>query len=206
MYARSTTVRGDRQAMDDGIAYVRDKVMPAVGQMDGCVGLSMLCDRDTGRCIVTTSWADSAALRRSADGVLAMRRRAAELLRGDTEVHEWEITVLHRRRETHNGAVARVVWGRTDPTRLDRALDSFRMAMIPSIEDLPGFTSCSVMADRSTGRTATCVTYDSRPSMDEAEEDAQRLRERFSELTGTEVTEVAVFDVVLAHLRVPELV
>ena len=46
MYARSTTVRGDPQSVDDGIAYVRDEVMPAVQQMDGCIGLSMLADRD----------------------------------------------------------------------------------------------------------------------------------------------------------------
>ena len=30
MYARSTTVRGNPQAMDEGIAYVRDEIMPAV--------------------------------------------------------------------------------------------------------------------------------------------------------------------------------
>ena len=30
MYARSTTVRGAREAVDEGIAYVRDEVMPAV--------------------------------------------------------------------------------------------------------------------------------------------------------------------------------
>jgi len=32
------------------------------------------------------------------------------------------------------------------------------------------------------------------------------LREEFTGRTGTETTEVAVFDVVLAHLRVPEKV
>ena len=55
MYARSTTVRGNPDSVDEGITYVRDKVMPAVQQMDGCVGLSMLADRTSGRCIVTTA-------------------------------------------------------------------------------------------------------------------------------------------------------
>ncbi len=77
MYARSTTVRGDPQAMDDGIAYVRDEVMPAVQRMDGCVGLSMLCDHGSGTCIVTTAWNDADAMHRSADAVQPMRARTA---------------------------------------------------------------------------------------------------------------------------------
>src|SRR4051794_38437569 len=43
MYARSTTVHADPQRIDDGIAYIRDEVMPAVTTMPGCLGLSMLC-------------------------------------------------------------------------------------------------------------------------------------------------------------------
>ena len=33
MYVRSTTFRGDPNAVDDGIAYTRDKVLPAVRQI-----------------------------------------------------------------------------------------------------------------------------------------------------------------------------
>lgn len=206
MYARSTTVRGKPEAMDDGIAYVRDKVMPAVGQMDGCVGLSMLCDRESGRSIVTTAWADYDALRRSSDGVMALRAKAAEIMQGGAEVDEWEIAVLHRLHETHNGACARVTWGRIDPAGLDAMIDAFRMSIIPRLEDLPGFDSCSVMVDRATGSSATAATYDSRHSMDEADRMASSLRQEFSGQTGNEVTGVAVFDLVLAHLRVPEKV
>jgi quinol monooxygenase YgiN len=198
MYARTTTVRGTPQAMDDGIAYVRDKVMPGVGDMDGCVGLSMLCDRESGRSIVTTAWADADAMRRSAEGVMALRAKAAEIMQGRAEVQEWEIAVLHRLHETHNGAFARVIWTQVDP--------AFRMSMVPRLEDLPGFDSCSVMVDRITGRAATAVTYDSRHSMQEAEQMGMAMRQDFTGQLGMETTEVAEFDVVLAHLRVPETV
>jgi heme-degrading monooxygenase HmoA len=206
MYARSTTIRGNPPSMNDGIGYVRDEAMPAVRQMDGNVGLSMLADRDTGRCIITTSWADAEALNRSADGVRAMRQRTAEIMGGDAEVDEWEIAVLHRMHEAHNGACARVIWSRGDPAQMDRMLDGFRMSMVPRMEDLPGFCSCSVMVDRDTGRIATSVTYDSRPSMDEARQTGMSLRQEFSRQTGTQITDAAAFDVVLAHLRVPETV
>jgi hypothetical protein len=206
MYARSTTIRGNPQVMDNGTAYIRDTVLAAVEQMEGAVGLSMLCDRQTGRCIVTSSWADAEAMRASADGVQPLRRKAAEVMGGDAEVQEWEIAVLHRMHGTHNGACARVIWTQGDPAQMDRMLDAFRMALIPRIEELPGFCSVSVMVDRVSGRAATTVTYDSRESMKEAEGRGMAMREEFASQMGMEVTEVAAFDLLLAHLRVPETV
>jgi len=206
MYARSTTVRGDPQAIDEGIAYVRDKVMPAVQGMDGFVGLSMLADRESGRCILTAAWADRDAMHRSAGGVKAMRRRATEIMGGEADVHEWEIALMHRMHETHNGACARVIWGQGDPAQMDRMMDTFRMGVLPRVEELPGFCSLSVMLDRDSGRMATAVCYDSRQSMAEAEQPGMALRQDAAREMGTEITEVAAFDIVLAHLRVPETV
>jgi heme-degrading monooxygenase HmoA len=207
MYARSTTVRGDPQTLGQGIDYVRDEVMPLVRGMDGCMGLSMLCDRTTGRCIITTSWETEEAMRDSADGVRASRARAAEIL-GDAnpEVQEWEIAVMHRMHEAHNGARTRVIWGRRGTDQMDRSLEDFRTGMLPRIEELPGFCSLSLMVDRLDGRTATAVTYDSPDAMMRANDLATALREEFSRSLGMEITAVAEFDLVLAHLRVPETV
>jgi quinol monooxygenase YgiN len=206
MYARSTTIRGNPQAMDEGIRYVRDEVMPTVAGVEGCVGLSMLADRPTGRSIVTTAWADSDTMRRSAEGVMAMRAKAAETMQGEAQVNEWEIAVLHRLHETHNGACARVTWGQCDPAHMDRMLEAFRMSMLSRLEDLPGFDSVSVMVDRETGRAAVAASYDSRHSLEQASQMASSLRQDFSNQTGMDITEVADFDIVLAHLRVPETV
>ena len=76
MYARTTTVHADPQRVDEGIRYIRDEVMPAVQSMPGCMGLSMLCDRDSGRCIVTTSWDSEESMSASRDAVMPMRERA----------------------------------------------------------------------------------------------------------------------------------
>src|SRR4051812_18941722 len=77
MYARSTTVRADPQRIDEGIAYIRDEVMPVVQDMPGCMGLSMLCDRDSGRCIITTSWDSEESMSATRDAVRAMRQQSA---------------------------------------------------------------------------------------------------------------------------------
>jgi quinol monooxygenase YgiN len=206
MYARSTTVRGNRQAMDDGIVYVRDTVMPAVRQMDGCIGLSMLANRDSGRCIVTTSWADAAAMAASASGVMGIRQRAAEIMGGPVDVQEWEIALMHRLHSTHHGACSRVIRHDGDPADVDRMVDTFRTTVLPQLEDLLGCCAVSVMIDRDSGAAVVTTTYDSPQDMKQASDRATAIREGFARQTNRTITEVAEFELVLAHLRVPETV
>lgn len=206
MYARSTTVYGDPMKLDDGVAYVRDTVMPALNQMAGSVGLSMLCDRDTGRCIVTTAWRDEMSMHDTEGAVHDMRERTSELLGGHADVQEWEIAVVHRMHEAHNGASTRVIYGSMDAGRLDDEISTMRMSLLPKMEELPGFCAVSHMIDRESGRSATAVAYDSRADMLTANAAAKALREEFAGGVGMEITGMAEFDLVLAHLHVPEMV
>ena len=208
MHARSTTLRGNPQKIDEGIAQVRDEVMPLVQGIDGFVGLSMLCDRESGRCIVTTAWESEDAMRASADRVLDARARAAEVMEAsDPEVNGWEIAVMHRMHETREGACARVIWSRADDAdRIDSILDSWRSTILPQLEQTDGFCSVSLLVDRENRRAVSAVVYDGQEAMDRSRDQAQAMRDRFAGDMGIEITEVAEFDVALAHLRVPEVV
>jgi hypothetical protein len=204
MYARSTTVHGNPAALHVGIDYVREAVIPAVRDLDGCIGLSMLADFASGDCIVTSAWADAETMRRSAENVRGIRDRTAEILCGTAEVQEWEIGVLHRRYETRVGASTRVIWTAGDPAAMDHMADTFRMVLLPGLDDLPGFCSVSLMVDREAGLSATAVTYENRATMEQAGGRARILRHEFLEATGMKMTGAASFELVLAHLRVPE--
>ncbi len=206
MYARSTTVHADPRSVDDGIAFVRDEVMPAVQNMDGCVGLSMMCDRDDGLCIVTTAWADAAAMRSSAEGARSMRERSVEIFGGAPEVQEWDIAFLHRAYETRDGACARVVWSRTVPDLVERTVDAYRMSLLPRLEEMPGFCSISLMVSRAEGRAVSATVYESQQSLDETRDMSANLRDDFATSMGVAITDVAEMELVLAHLRVPETV
>jgi heme-degrading monooxygenase HmoA len=204
MYARSTTVRGEPRALDDGIAFVRHEVMPHLQVMFGYVGLSMLCDRDSGRCVITSSWVDEMAMHATEQSVVDLRRRTAEILRGEYETQPWEVAIVHRAHEGHDGARARVSWVEGNPMRTDENLATFRSGLLPRLEELPGFCSVSVLMDRATGFSATTVIYDSREDMQRGQDVAQAMREEFGEAMGVRITEVADFDLALHHLRVPE--
>lgn len=204
MYARSTTISGDPAGIDDGISFVRDEVMPAIVEVDGCLGLSLVVDRDHGRIIATSSWDSQEAMAASRDQLAPMRTRGGEILGGSPEIQEWEVAVMHRDHPTHDGACCRITWGR--PSDLDAMLEMWRSTLLPQIEAFEGFCSASMLVDRDAGVMCGTVTFDSRAALDASREHAAELRERATAETGTEVLDVAEFDLVIAHLRVPEQV
>ncbi|HEX2074229.1 MAG TPA: hypothetical protein VHF92_10625 [Geodermatophilus sp.] len=206
MFARSTTVLGRPQSFDAGITYLRDRVMPAVLGLEGYVGLSMLADHDTGRCIITSAWTNAETMHASALALRAMRERAASILGGHADVEEWEIAVLHRACRTADGACTRVAWSWTTPERVDEVLDTCRTEVLPQLEALPGFCSVSVLVGREVGRLVTAVSYENRKSLEASRERAAAMRAAVLGSTDVRITEVAEFDLVLAHLRVPETV
>ena len=206
MYARSTTIHADPRRIDDGVRYIREEVHPAVEALDDCLGLSMLVDRASGRCIVTTSWRSMEGMSVSRERVTAMRERAGELMRGTFEVQEWEIGLMHRASTAPpDGAWARVTWTRGDPARLDDVLSSFSAGIVPRLDDIQGFCSSSLMIDRTSGLTALTSVYADCESMRGAGETVRTMREQFVQQTGMEVVDVAEMEVAIHHLHVPEM-
>jgi hypothetical protein len=89
---------------------------------------------------------------------------------------------------------------------MDDLLSTFRMTIMPKMEELPGFASCNMMVDRGSGSMALAITYDSADAMRQADDRAAALRSESKAAMGWEIDEMAEFDLVLAHLGVPETV
>ena len=206
MYARSTTMRIEPGAVDELVSVVREEILPMVSEQQGCVGLSLLVDRTSGRCITTSAWETAEAMQGSAERVRESRERVALRFGTTAEVQQWEIAVLHRAHPAADGACARVAWLRADPANLVRVADAYRDSLMPWWERTPGFCSNSLMVDRRTGRCASAVVFESRDAMAHTRDQFTTLREEFAQRMGMQIEEVAEFDVALAHLRVPETV
>lgn len=205
MYARSTTVQGSPKRVDQAIAMVRDEVLPAVSQMPGCLGLSMMVDRSDGHGVVTTSWESEEAMRSTADAVAPMREKAANLIDGTAEVQEWEIAVMHRAHHAPAGSYVRSTWLRSDPAGVDRALDVFRLGVLPRVEELQGFCSAILMIDRESGLAVSSVAFDDLAAIEASRDAAQAIRGGAVKEIGAEVLDVREHELILAHLHVPEM-
>jgi heme-degrading monooxygenase HmoA len=206
VHARSTTVQAQPSSIDAGIAHIRDEVMPAVQAMDGCIGMSAMVDRESGRCIITTAWETDEAMRASAEKASELRDQAAQHLGGDVEkLEEWEIAVLHRDHRSGTGACARVTWVKGDPATMDQKIDYYKTSVLPDLENLDGFCSASLLIDRESGRSVSTVTFDSRESMERNRDQASALKTEKMREAEVEELDEAEFELALAHLRVPEL-
>jgi hypothetical protein len=206
VYARSTTIQAQPSSIDAGIAHVREVVMPALQEVDGYTGVSLLVDRGSGRCIATSAWETQDAMHASADRIRPIRDRAAQAFGGSPTVDEWEIAVLHRDHRSGAGAGVRATWLKIRPDQFDRAVEFYRASVLPAIEALEGFCSASLMIDRTSWRAVSSSTFDSLDAMERNGDQARSLRTARLRDLGADQLDVGEFDLALAHLRVPEMV
>ncbi len=206
MFVRSSTIQADTSVLDDGIAHVRDTVMPALSHIAGFVGLSLMVSRETGRCIATSAWRSEQAMHDSAQRAGAIRDGAAQSFGGTAEIEEWEVAVLHRAHHARPGTCLRATWTKTDPGRIDEAMELFKFTTLARIEDLPGFCSASLLVRRGEGRAVVTVAYDNRDALELSRQPGSAVRDDAAREADVEVLDVAEFDLEVAHLHVPETV
>jgi hypothetical protein len=207
MYARTAVLRGNSRAIDQAITFVRDEWLPATTGLDGCTGLSMLAGRRSGRCIVTTGWDSEAARQASENAMRPMRAQVGKLLGAVPVVSQWEVAAMHRVRPAGEHPGCRVTWSALrDPATMDEDISTFRMAFLPRLEELAGFSSASLMVDRLAGRAVLTVNYVDGDAMRTAAQRADALQEEYAREMGGRITDVAEMGLVIAHLRIPETV
>jgi hypothetical protein len=179
--------------------------MPAALALEGCVGMSMICDRESGRCITTSAWSNQDTLDRSEAAMSPKRLRGAEIFGAPPSVERWEMEVLHRHATSGDGACVRCTWLSMDVEGLAHASETYRMSALPALEEMAGFCSASLMVDRTTGRAVSSATFASREAMVASRPAAEGLRTRTSADIGATVTGIQEFELALAHLHVPEM-
>jgi quinol monooxygenase YgiN len=199
VYARSTTFHGKPANIEAGIRFITDEAVPALNAIDGCRGVSLLVDRETGQCIATSSWESEAAMQSSNDQLRPIRERGRDILAASMQVDEWEIAVMHR---MQHGAACRVSWLQGD---LDTLTETFKVGIVPRLDETPGFCGASLMIDREAGVGCSTTVWESREALETSRAAADDMRARAATDSGSEIVDVLEFDLAYAHLHVPEM-
>jgi heme-degrading monooxygenase HmoA len=200
MYARSTTFQGRPENIDAGIKFVKDEVASALDKIDGCRGLSLLVDRQTGECIATSSWDSEETMLASDQHLRPIRDRGRDILGGPMQIDAWEIAVLHR---TNHGECCRVSWLTGD---VDAMIGTFRVSILPQLERTPGFCSASLLVNRSGDVGCATTAWKNRAAMETSRLAADEMRSRVASDADGEIVQVHEFQLAHSHLHVPEMV
>ena len=204
MYARSSTFRGRPGSLDDGIEFVCDEVLPSLLEIEGCVGVSMLANNETGLCITTSAWQSLETRKNSEEQVSGLRDQIADRLGGTPETERWEIALMHRDHSSREGARVRATWVKT--AEIDHLIDFTKTVTLPTLDGIDGFCGASLMIDRESGKGVVAVSFDNAAAEENSRGTARGLREKFVQETNEQILDVEVFDLVLAQLHAPELV
>ena len=203
MHARATVVLADPAKVDDLIAFVRDRVLPEVDAQAGSLGLSMNVDRASGRCTLTSVWADRASMHASELALEPLRDAAGRIAGGQLATEEYELALLHRERQAEPGCWVRSTRVRLDPAQVGLGVRTFRDHTVPAVRSLPGFRSALLLLDRRSGGGVVSVVFDDRAALDASRESAAVVRAEASERAHADVTDVVEGEIVLAALRLP---
>lgn len=177
MHTRVVTVTGAKD-IDAGVSFVRDKVLPSLGEQKGYGGTLVSADRDGGVLAVLTLW-DTAEDRDATDTILApSRREGAEIIGGDVTVETFEQLVSEVGESPPGpGSALFVTRISMDPDRIDDNLAYFRSEVVPRMKASPGFQALRNMMDRSTGEGVVGTAWADDASRDRAAEEAMARRE-----------------------------
>ena len=199
MYARSITFHGRPSNIDAGISFVHNEVWPTLEQIDGCRGISLLVDRDTGHCIATTSWQSEETMAAAMAPTRPLRERGRDILGATMEIDEWEILMMHR---TGHGTACRVTWMQGD---LQEMSETVRMGVMPDLDDTPGFCGVSMLMNRDSGLGCLTTLWETPEAMAASRTTADELRARTATAASGTIVDVHEFELALAHLHVPEM-
>ena len=199
VHARTATFSGRPDTIDAGVDYLRNEAVPAILGMR-CIGMSVLADRQSGLCIVTTAWETRVAMRASVNKIRPIRERIAKTLAGMVEVEEWEIASMHRRQGSEHPTCAKVTWLRLGPEGADQLIADFSSEVLPALNAIRGFCSASLLVNREWGRAAVSAAYDGPEAMDRRINRADGGHD-----VGANIIDTRSFDLVMPHLRVPDL-
>jgi hypothetical protein len=198
-------VEADPARVEDGIAFVRDRVHPVVDSLPGSRGLGMWVNRETGQIMVHSEWEDRATLDASASQIAELRDEASRLMGArSVRVEIVELVVGWQAAADQPGYWARFVEMTVPVANLDKGIAMFRDEVLPATQQFPGVNTCVLLVNRETGLCFVSVTYRSRGEMEAARERALAVRSSAVDRLGANPPVVRELETTIVGIRPPE--
>jgi heme-degrading monooxygenase HmoA len=201
MYLRVTRVQSPPDAIEKGIAYFKEKVVPAAKATPGNAGAVLLVDRKTGSAVGITFWETAQALSASEQMGITSRTQSAAAMGGSiVNVERFEQVIQERTQPPKAGAFVRLNTVAGAPEKTDNAIQ-FIQKSLPELKAQKGFRALLMNVDRMTGRSTVASIWDTLADLEASEPKVSGLRRDAADAAGAADVKVEIFETAFAEIK-----
>ncbi len=204
MYLRVTAFKSDPAKLDEGIAFLKNKIIPAMSKTPGYLGATCIVDREKGEGAASTLWESLEAMNNAEQLGQQSRTQSAEATGLEVlDVDRFEITVLEMTSPTPQlPSYTRVVTAYGDPKKSDQVIEMIR-AVVPQVKAQPGFRAYVAGINRMTGRGFTASSWATPDQREASNKALAAARQPVVEAGRMSPLEIANFETVVADIKLP---
>ncbi len=204
MYIRATRVQFPPEAVDRGIAFFKDRIVPMANSAPGNVGQVLLVDRASGKGIGITQWETPQAMAAAEQlGINARTQSSAETGGTIVNVERMEQVLLERSGPATAGGWVRLNTLIGDPAKTENAINFMQKQVIPALKNMKGFRTAVMNVDRITGRSTVSTVWASKEDLEASEPSVSGLRRDAADAAGAKDVTVEIYESAVVNIKAP---
>jgi heme-degrading monooxygenase HmoA len=176
MYARVVTVTG-ADNINDGVAFLREKVVPTLMDQKGYRSLTASADRSARVFEVQSSWETAADRDASESAAGKLRHEALGIFGGEFHVEHFQEVLVDVNEPPTMGSALMATRVNMDPRRIEDNFAFFRANVLSRIKAAPGYCALRCMINRQTGHGLSYSVWTDEAAMQAWAASAQSLRQ-----------------------------
>ncbi|TAN34605.1 hypothetical protein EPN29_02520 [bacterium] len=202
-----TRLQTSPDALEKGIAFFKEKVVPKARTTPGNGGAVLLVDRKTGSAIGITMWETTHALNASEQFGIDSRSQSAAATGGSiVDVDRFEQVIADRPQPPKAGVFVRFNTVAGVPDKIDNVIRFMQKEVLPVLQAQKGYRATLVNVNRQTGRSSVATVWDTLADLEASEPRVSSLRRDAADAAGATDVKVEIFEAAFAEIKQPSRV
>jgi heme-degrading monooxygenase HmoA len=204
MYGRMTRIQIPPEAVEKGIAFFKENVVPNARSTPGNAGAVLLVDRTAGTAIGITFWETTQALNASEQLGISSRTQSAAATGGSiVNVERYEQVIADRAQPPKAGAFVRLNTVAGTPDKIDNVIKFMQKQALQVLQAQKGYRATFMNVDRMTGRSTVSTVWDTMADLEASEPKVSGLRPDAADAAGASDVNVEIFETAFAEIKQP---
>jgi len=203
MRARVNLITADPDRMAGTIGYIKTSVRPAVGSMDGSLGLSLLAAQEGGVAIVESFWATYDDFGLSAEFTAEVRRELARRVKRTVTAENYEVPVFEQRAPLRSGDAVRLTWVEAKLPGVLDVTEVYGDTAVPRLAESPGFRDALLFASPARGHLISHTVWRDPAARAAGPNVAGIIRSGVLAEAGCEIRAIEDYSLVFSSARKP---